>query len=366
MDKKKKIAFYCGSLTKGGAERVFVNLAEHFYQTGYEVLMVTQYQYEDEYTISPGILRVLSDITKEETGKSRILNFVKRFQKLRGIFKKEKPDLVMTCIGKNNLMAIATNTLLKTKVVISVVADPKMEYETLLMRFLARNYFVFADGIILQTQDAKLFFPKKIQKKAVIMPNSLNPVFAVPRYEGERKKEIVAVGRLDDNKNHAMLIQAFSGIADQFSEYVVTIYGDGDKKEELQALIRKCGLEDRVTLAGKSNQIKEDIYKSSVFVLTSDTEGMPNALIEAMALGLTVISTDCPCGGPKDLITPGVNGYLTPVRDVKALEQKLKECLSHPEEMERMGQEATKIQEKMNPKLVNRLWEDYFIKIMNQ
>lgn len=363
---KKRIAFYCGSLTKGGAERVFVNLAEYFYQAGYEVLMVTQYQYKDEYALSPGITRILSDITEEETGKSRIGNFIKRFLKLRSIFKKAKPDLVMTCIGKNNLMAIATNTFLSTKVVISVVADPKMEYETKLMRFLARHYFVYADGIVLQTQDAKLFFPEKIQRKAVILPNSLNPAFAVPRYEGVRKKEIVAVGRLDDNKNHAMLIRAFSEVADQYPEYCVTIYGDGEKKEELDNLIRHFGLSHRVKLAGKSDKIRDDIYKSSIFVLTSDTEGMPNALIEAMALGLTVISTDCPCGGPKDLISHGENGYLVPVRDEKALKEQLIYCIDHPEEMKKVGINAAKIQESMNPNLVNRKWEEYFLGIMEK
>lgn len=363
-ERKKKIAFYCGSLTKGGAERVFVNLAEYFYQAGYEVLMVTQYRYEDEYSISPGITRILSDITEDETGKSRIGNFKKRFQKLRGIFKKTKPDLVLTCIGKNNLMAIATNTFLKTKVVISVVADPKMEYETSLMRFLARHYFVFADGIILQTRDAKLFFPEKIRRKSVILPNSLNPIFAFPRYEGERKKEIVAVGRLDENKNHAMLIRAFSEIANQYPEYYVTIYGDGEKKEELGNIIEKYGLKGRVNLAGKSDKIKDDIYASSIFVLTSDTEGMPNALIEAMALGLTVISTDCPCGGPKDLIAHGKNGYLVPVRDEKALQDQLVYCLGHPDEMEMVGRNAAKIQDNMNPSLVNKKWEDYFLSII--
>ena len=364
MTHNRKICFYCGSLTKGGAERVFVNLAEYFYKTGYEVLMVTQYKREDEYTISPGITRMISDITEEEIGKSRVVNFIRRFRKLRGIFRKTKPDLVMTCIGKNNLMAIATNTFLKTKVVISVVADPKMEYETKLMRFLAKHYFNQADGIIMQTQDAKLFFPEKIRRKAVILPNSLNPDFAVPRFAGERRKEIVAVGRLDDNKNHAMLVRAFSKVAEQYPEYYVTIYGDGDKKEELFCLIKKCGLDTRVRLAGRCDKIKEQIYESSIFVLTSDTEGMPNALIEAMALGLTVISTDCPCGGPKDLIAHGENGYLISVRDEEALKEQLLYCLSHPIEMDRVGRNAASIQESMNPNLINKKWEDYFIKLI--
>ena len=98
--------------------------------------------------------------------------------------------------------------------------------------------------------------------------------------------------------------------------------------------------------------------------MTSDTEGMPNALIEAMSLGLCVISTDCPCGGPRELITPGKNGYLVPVRDTEALKEQLSYCLSHPEEAEDVGREAARIQESMAPDSVNRKWEEYFGKVM--
>ena len=187
----KKIAFYCSSMSKGGAERVFANLAEYFNQKGYEVYVVTQYQYEDEYILSPGITRVLSDLTEEETGKGRIGNFVGRLSKLHRIFKDIRPDIVFSCSGKNNFMAMAANTFLKNRVVVSVVADPAQEYYTKVMRFLARNYFAFADGIVLQTAQARAYFPKRIQKKSIILPNSLNPKFLKPRYEGERKKEIV-------------------------------------------------------------------------------------------------------------------------------------------------------------------------------
>ncbi|MBQ9135755.1 MAG: glycosyltransferase [Lachnospiraceae bacterium] len=362
---EKKIAFYCSSLTKGGAERVFVNLAEYFNKKGYKVYIVTQYRHDDEYIISDDITRVISDLTPEETGKGRIKNFARRFAKLRRIFKEIRPDIVFACNGKNNLMVMATNTFLKNKVVISVVADPKMEYPTKLMRFLSKTYFACADGIVLQTNEAKTFFPKRIQKKSVILPNSLNLKFLKPRYEGKRKSEIVAVGRLDDNKNHAMLIRAFAKLAEEFSDYTVTVYGEGESRVELEKLITQLGMEQRVFLPGRADAIEEKIYQSSLFVMTSDTEGMPNALLEAMSLGLPVISTDCPCGGPRELIRHGENGYLIPVRDEEALYEQLRYCLSHDIEMNEVGKCAAKIQETMNPDSVNEAWEKYFNKVMN-
>lgn len=364
-DRKKKIAFYCGSLAKGGTERKIVNLAEYFVQKDYAVTIITQYKHEDEYQISDTIERVISDITFQEQGKSRLINFLKRFIKLRKIFCKVNPDVTFSCFGKNNLMAIATNFFRKNKVIVSVVADPNKEYATKQMRVLAKMLFAFADGVVLQTKMTKSFFPKYIRKKAIILPNPLNPLFIRPRYDGIRNKEIVAVGRLDDNKNHAMLIKAFSKIKSEFPEYKVIIYGEGEERNHLLELIDKLGLSDRVFLPGKTNAIQENIYASSLFVLTSDTEGMPNALMEAMALGLPVIATDCPCGGPAELIIDGVNGYLVPVRDEEALEKRMRYCLSHTVESDKIGRKAMEIQNSLNPQQVNRKWEQYFIQIMS-
>lgn len=366
MEKNKKILFYCSSLSKGGAERVFVNLAEYFTEKGYQVYIVTQYQLEDEYVTSSAITRVISDLTDAELRHGRIKNFFARIVKLRNIMKQISPDIVFSCNGKNNFMAIFTNSFLKNKVVVSVVAEPEMEYYTPSMRLLAKTYFALADGIVFQTEKAKEFFPKYIKKKSVILPNSLNPAFIKPRFEGDRKKEIVAVGRLDDNKNHAMLIKAFANISENFPEYRLCIYGEGENRVKLQVLINELGLTQKISMPGRTSHIEDRIYESSLFVLTSNSEGMPNSLIEAMSLGLCVISTDCPSGGPGELIQNGVNGCLIPVKDEKALENCMKECLGNDEHRETMGRNATQIQLQMSPSQVNKKWELYFNHIMSQ
>lgn len=361
---KKKIAFYCGSLTKGGAERVFVNLAEYFYGEGYDVCMITQYKKEDEYTVNPAIERVLSDLTEEETGRSRLCNFFRRFFKLRRTLKVVKPDIVLTCTAKSNFMTMAASTFLKTKVVVSIVADPKMEYDTKVLRLIAKTYFRFADGIVFQTREARAFFPAYIQKKSVILSNALNPQFLRERYTGERKQEIVAVGRLDDNKNHEMLIHAFAKMADKFPDYRLTIFGDGECRGKLEALIIKEGLSERAFLPGVTSDVAGSIERAALFVLTSKTEGMPNTLLEAMALGLPVISTDCPCGGPRELIRQGENGLLVPVGDADALARAMERVLSNPVKAEAMGRSAQKIQEQLRPEVTNRSWKDYFEKVL--
>lgn len=360
----RKLAFYIGSLHKGGAERVFVNLAEYFQSRGYQVVMVTQYQKEEEYALNNNIKRVISDITPLETTKSRIVNFYRRMRKLRGIWKKEQPDIVLSCVGKNNFMTVVTTMFTKTKPIVSVVGEAKEEYPNIIMKALANILFPYAAGVILQTERSRSFFSGKVGKTAVILPNSLNPLFIRPRYEGEREKRIVSVGRLDANKNHEMIIHAFANLASKYPEYTLTIYGEGELREYLQTLINSLGLESKVNLPGIIPNVADNIERASLFLLTSYSEGISNALIEAMALGLPVIATDVPSGGTVELVQNNKNGLIIPTGNQKALEDAIDTLLSDANLAERLGCEACKIQERLAPEKVNAKWERYFEEIM--
>ena len=361
----RHIAFYIGSLSKGGAERVFVNLAEYFLAMGYRVTMVTQYQRENEYELPQGIVRILSDMTEEETG-GRLGNVWRRYRKLRRIFRDIKADLVLSTFGKNNINAILSNLFLPTRVVVSVVADPKEEYPNGLMRILAKTLFYLADGIVMQTREAVSFFSKGLQRRCVILKNSLNPAFVRPRYEGVRGQDIVAVGRMDENKNQKMILEAFARIAGRFPDSRLFLYGNGPLREALREQAERAGLADRVVLPGTVTDVPDRIQKAAVFVLASFTEGMPNTLIEAMSLGLACISTDCPCGGPRDLIEDGVNGFLIPTGDTQALADRLAELLSCPEKADALGRAAARLQDAYRPERVNGEWEAYFARIVGK
>lgn len=362
--KAGKLAFYIGSLDKGGAERVFVNLAEYFRNKGYQIVMVTQYRKAEEYELADGIKRVISDIMPQETTSSRLINFYRRVRKLHRIWKEEAPDLVLSCVGKNNFMAIVTTMFTKTKPVVSVVGEAKEEYPNRLMRFLANLLFPYASGVILQTERSRSFFSEKISRTAVILPNSLNPLFLRKRFQGEREKRIVSVGRLDSNKNHEMMIRAFASLADRYPEYTLTIYGEGELREVLQKLIGSLDLENRVFLPGVIPDVADKIEKAAVFLLVSYSEGISNALIEAMALGLPVIATDVPSGGTQELIRHGENGWIIPTGDESALEIALDTLLSDRELTEKLGKEAHRIQERLAPDKVNEQWRKYFEKII--
>ena len=263
-------------------------------------------------------------------------------------------------------MALLTAWGLHIPVVVSVRADPNQEYPNRWMRFMARHLFKKAAGVILQTRECMEFFPKAVQRKSVILHNPVNEVFFENPYEGEREHTIVTVGRIDENKNQALLLRAFALIAADYPDYQIILYGKGDQEENLKQLADNLEIADRVIFAGNESDVAGKIKKAGVFVLTSNTEGMPNALIEAMVLGLPVIATDCPCGGPRDLIEDGVNGILTPVGDVDKMKENLQHILNDLQNALHMGQTARKSTAIYREKIVYREWMEYLLKISGQ
>ncbi len=359
----KRIVLFISSLQKGGSERVMVNLAEYFHGRGYEVILVTQYKQENEYDISSEIRRVYSEPDESELQESRLKNFITRFRKLRDIWKSYKPDVILSFLGKNNLMAIVTSLFLPVKTAVSVRGEPTMEYEGRLMQMIAKFVFRFADGAVFQTRQAFDFFPKAVRKKSVILPNPLNAQFLNRRYDGEREEVIVSAGRLDENKNHAMLIHAFDKIASEFPKLRLVIYGDGELREDLQALIDEKGLSERAELAGSVPDLADKMCSAKIFALTSNTEGMPNSIVEAMALGIPVVSTDCPCGGPAMLIEDKVNGILVPVGDAFALSDAFRLILTDLELAQRLSENAYNTAMEFEPDKVDSEWEDFLVNL---
>lgn len=365
-DKKRRIAFYIGSLDKGGAERVIANLAEYFHSQNYEVFVVTKLKERDEYSLNAGITRIIADITKDEETTSRIGNLCARIRKLRNIWKEIRPDIIVSFIRKNNVMAIASSRGLKIPVVVSVRSDPKRELQGRIMKGLSLFLFCFADGIVLQTKQARDFFPKNLQKKSVILPNSINPSFLNVDREKEKNKEIVAVGRIDCNKNQRMLVETFSEIASKYPDWKVCLYGEGEEKGKLEKLVKEKQLEHQILFMGQVEDVAEKIKKASVFVLPSKCEGMPNALIEAMTLGLAVVATDCPCGGPADLIQDGENGILIRVDDKARLKTELMKLMDDETYRNRLAKKASCIVDKLHPDIVNVQWKGYVEEILRK
>ena len=418
MHKTKHIAMYIGSLNKGGAERVMCNLARFFCNEGYKVTLVTTYLADDEYDVpegkwqrlsegdrednnlsdkkvikvlnpddeerkvlvegedTPGIDRVFTALLQEERG-GRLSNFHRRVKKLKDTWKRLKPDLILSFLGKNNVMAIYSSMGLNIPVVVSVRSNPSREYGPKGLNLAMKLMFPMAAGVVVQTTGARDYFNSRIQNKCVILPNSIHPDFyrVEPSAFEKRLRTIVSVGRLDDNKNQVLLLRAFAGIMDEFPEYSLVLYGDGPSRrtweqeaEDILAHQPGGNGEKRIRFMGNVSGVADHIKDARIFVLTSRQEGMPNALIEAMALGLACISTDCPCGGPADLIKSGENGILIPMASKeemkRSLEDALRKLMRDDELCRRISANAAYVRDSYSPDRINGMWKSYFGGIM--
>lgn len=159
------------------------------------------------------------------------------------------------------------------------------------------------------------------------------------------------------------MIDAFARIADDFPEYRLDIYGDGELEERLKEQIKQVGLENRVFLKGSNKNVLDYVYTASLFVLSSNYEGLPNALMEAIAIGVPCISTDCKPGGARTLIQDGINGWIVPRENVTLLSEKIQEVISKKKKDEILEKEAIKFRKAHSSKIVFDMWEKYLINL---
>ncbi len=358
----RRIAFHLNCLEQGGAERVVTNLAHQFYAEGYEVFIATEWFGENEFQIDEGIQRVHVGLTEEDKRQSRPVQIVRRMTHLRQFVKKYRPDVLIAFAQKANYRALMATVGMKVPVIISIRTDPVGHYDSLADKIQIPLLFPRAAGCVFQTQGQREFFPEGTQRKSRIILNPINDKYiGVPRPE-KRTKTVVQSGRLVDFKNQLMLIRAFVKVHEKHPDYDLKIYG-GDSfdgtKELLEALIAEKHAESFVTLMGASDELEKVLNDAAVYAFSSDWEGLPNALLEAMALGLPIVATDCPCGGPRTVMQDGYNGLLVPIKDEDAMAAGICRLIENPEEAERLGENARKIAEIANGQAVFEQWRDY-------
>ncbi|MBQ8472247.1 MAG: glycosyltransferase family 4 protein [Bacilli bacterium] len=360
---KKKILFCLGSFGHGGAERVISNLTNSLNKE-YSINIILTKKNNLSYSLPLNVkVDVLDDLKQSN---NFLLKNIKRIKKLNKFIKEINPDIIISFLPEPSYRVLFLKPIHKIPVIVSVRNDPKIEYKSKINKFIMKKLYKKADGFVFQTEEAKSYFPKYIQDKSVIILNPLSKDFITQEYTGKREKKIVNVGRLAPQKNQKLLIDAFNNLSDKFLEYKLLIYGIGPLHDELEEYIKKLNLSDRVKLMGEIDNVQNEIVDANLFVLSSDYEGLPNSLIEAMTLGLPVISTDCPCGGPRTLIKNNQNGILVPVGNCEELTKKMEEILSNPKLATNLAKEARKVINLTNPDVINKKWLNYIKKIMKK
>ncbi len=354
MTENRTLMFYINTLHRGGAQRVMIQLAGRFAAAGWRSVLVTSFVGENEYPVPPGVERV--SIEQEQLSQNALRRNLSRILALRSLLREYRPAALISFMPEPNFRAVLATRGLPVKTIVSVRNDPAMEYGGRLSGLVGRYLLPLADGCVFQTHEAKAWFPESLQRKSAVIMNQVSEAFFEQSPAAEHH-DIAAVGRLNAQKNHALLIRAYAALGPGDDRLV--IYGEGELREELEALVRSLGLEGRVLLSGLSDNIPRDLNSAKLFVLSSDYEGMPNALLEAMALGLPCISSDCPCGGPAEIIENGANGLLFPVGDEQALTEAIHELLGDDEKRDALAENARRTADDFRPELIFRQWEGY-------
>lgn len=358
-----RITIFIGSLYGGGAERVVCNLANYLVAQGHHTEILTMSETEKTYELDEKV--TVKSLLALKERKGTIKNMLTRLPRLWKYLKTREKDIYVVMLPKTTIMLLMFRLMIKARV-IAAERNDSASYSTSIANML-KKLAPKADGWVFQTEDAKKWYGEAISNcKSIVIPNAVNPAFIRHRYTGEKRKVIAGAGRLDSQKNFTLLIEAFSKIAEDFSDYKLTIYGKGNEEVSLKEFAKKLNLQDRVEFPGNIQNLAEKMERNSLFVLSSDFEGMPNALMEAMALGLPCISTDCPCGGARFLIDDGVNGLLVPVGDAEEMSKAMRRLLENQEYANRLGNEAAKISERLAPEKIYGQWEDFIKSVVEK
>jgi len=356
-----RITFIISSLASGGAERVMSMISNYWVDKDRQVTIITLSDkgngpfYELDKRIN---YFYLGRPVGSETFFIKWPIRIAKIGKLKVAIKKSNPDIIISFIDRTNILTLFSTRGLKVPVVVAERSDPAKHPISRFENFLRQLIYPFADKIIVQTRGAADFFSGPLKKKLVIIPNPVSKPENFAGNEGSLlpRPHIITIGRFSKEKRFDMLIRIFSNIAREYLEWNLVIIGDGPERPFLQRLCRNLNLEKRVIFLGRQKNVYQFLRNADLFVLCSRYEGFPNALCEAMACGLPVISTDCP-SGPRAVIQNGVDGLLADNMDENDLLEKIKHLIDSSDVRKRLGTAARAIIDRFNMEKIMGMWE---------
>jgi len=367
-----KIIYLLASLGSGGAERVVSLLANKMCVDGHDIQIVCL-KYNDVYY-------TLHDKIKVVAATVHASNRIMELFWLRKYIQKEKPDVVIPFT--EGVYCFTILALLGTR--IPIIASERLDPAAMSLprRILKRLLLPYADWLVVQTESIKTYFPKSIQKKTSVIYNPVNDEaienhrmdsrvqsskrkradsydhsghdfchnsskqtsltdLVAPKIQSSKQNRIISVARLYPQKNQKMMIEAFAKIADEFPDWQLVIFGEGPLRSSLELIVKSLQLDERVLLPGRTEHVIEELRKSKIFCLSSDYEGMSNSMIEAICVGLPVVSTKV--SGTKELVEEKGTGLLVDLNDVDSMAIALKKLIGDDtlrEEMSNNGKNA--------------------------
>ncbi|MBE6949086.1 MAG: glycosyltransferase family 4 protein [Ruminococcaceae bacterium] len=391
MMKNKKIAFFIDSLGGGGAERVVSVLSNELYSREYDIDILMLNRRPVAYPLPEGItLYIAEDMPVTTTWGKLARKFLNRCMHLQVRFLNPLlrkfgcttyPKVNETRMYfyanyalpyreylKNNKDCTAFGFLIRSNIAM-LMAAKGISVKTVFCERnnpvrpdMPRNIMKIRDGIyrcckaaVFQTEDERAYYTK-LRCESAVIPNPLKEGLPQP-FTGERRHEIVNFCRLNKQKNIPLLIDAFEMLLAEYPDYTLRIYGRGEEKDSLIALTKEKGLEKSVFFEDFASDVHERIRDAAMYVCSSDFEGLSNSMLEALAIGLPCVCTDCHGGGARMMISGHKNGILTPIGDVQALYNGMKEIIENPALAQHLSGEAAKVRDELSIERIADRWE---------
>ena len=339
----RRITFVTANLGSGGAERVISLLANEFDKHGYQVGIVFLKERRVFYPINPNVHLVIAD------EKCHSSNMLKKIWWFRRYIKRTKPEVVIPFRVSVYTTVLFSLLGVSIPVISSERIDPHIPDP--FWNMLRKSLLPFTTHLVVQTNYIKSYYPRFIQKKTSVIYNPVreevfkNPCMdsrvqssnAASSVESSKQNRIISVARLDPQKNQQMMIRAFAKIANEFPDWQLVIFGEGPLRSSLELIVKSLQLEGRVLLPGRTEHVIDELRKSKIFCFSSDYEGLSNSMIEALCVGLPIITTKV--SGTEDIVIDGENGFIVPVNDEDAMGHSLKVLMADMQLMKKMGEQ---------------------------
>lgn len=329
------------SLGGGGAERVACQLASGLADSCNVALLYSR-ERENEYPVDSRVQRIQMPIFSFGCFLAPSSAYVREIKRRFHI------DVSISLLHFMNCRNVYSKG--RERVIVSERNNPQLGHPE---KYAASKViYDRADHVVFQTREVQAMFSEKTQRHSSILPNPVS----VTCLAGEtRTKRIVHAARLHANKNQALLLRAFALFLPAHPGYTLSLYGEGPLEAKLRAQAEALGIRDQVFFHGNVKDIHERMADAGMFVLSSNAEGMPNALLEAMMMGLPCISTACT--GAKEVLHTGENGILTKLGDAEDLAAAMAWMADHPEDADRMRRNAMRTAEAFRKEKVMKQWE---------
>lgn len=357
-----KIIFLIPDMGFGGAERVVSILSKEIADRGFSVDIVCLYGDRVQYEISPKVT-LLNFSEKNTSKRSRMLN-LRYYFKLQ---KKQYNKVVAVAFQASCLnTAIASAMFTGVKVMATERTNPYKKGNSLIKRIKASIPYVLSDFCVFQTNDARNYYKVIPDRKCAIIGNPITPSKYL--WNGNSNPSgLISICRINKAKNLLMSIRVLEKLKPIYPNIHLDVYGTGDSEllDSLILEVERLGVKNNISFKGNTDSVLELLSNHSVFLSTSDYEGISNSMLEAMSVGMPLVCTDCPIGGARMMLSDGC-GLLSPVGDVDAFAANVDFVLSHPIESKRMAKLAQEKTLEYSQENISKEWYNIFIKMFEQ